>query len=159
MNSARFSFNGKRIVTASIDGSARIWDAATGRVIGALHGHAKIYEAQFSPDGSLVLTVSTDKMARLWNGSDGAPVANLIGHQDRVLSGGLVRRPPHHRHLADGSAIVWLAREGEPISASAPRRMSRRNATSRTTTQRPVQVSDGNTHVFVGTTHIGAWAT
>ena len=157
VNSARFSFDGKRIVTASIDGSARIWDAATGRVIGALHGHRdQIYQAQFSPDGSLVLTVSTDKMARLWNGTNGAPVANLIGHQDRVLSGGF---SPDGRHIIttsrDGSAIVWLARVGEPISAFGAPADVEKERYELYHHERPVQVSDGNTRVFVGTTHIG----
>jgi WD40 repeat protein len=34
VNSAVFSPDGKRIVTASDDGTARIWDAASGRPIG-----------------------------------------------------------------------------------------------------------------------------
>ena len=37
--SAAFSPDGKRVVTASEDNTARIWDAATGREIVALKGH------------------------------------------------------------------------------------------------------------------------
>ena len=38
--SAAFSPDGKRIVTASVDKTARIWDAATGKPIGEpLKGH------------------------------------------------------------------------------------------------------------------------
>ena len=39
MNSAAFSPDGARIVTASDDRTARVWDAATGQEIAALRGH------------------------------------------------------------------------------------------------------------------------
>ena len=39
MNSAAFSPDGSRIVTASDDKTARIWDAATGKEIAVLRGH------------------------------------------------------------------------------------------------------------------------
>ena len=41
--SAAFSPDGKRIVTASSDKTARIWDAATGKAIGEpLKGHESV---------------------------------------------------------------------------------------------------------------------
>ena len=53
MLSAAFSPDGKRIVTASFDGTARIWDAATGEPIGEpLRGHERgVTSAAYSPDG------------------------------------------------------------------------------------------------------------
>ena len=39
VSSAAFSPDGKRIVTASWDKTARVWDAATGKPIGELRGH------------------------------------------------------------------------------------------------------------------------
>ena len=39
VNSAAFSPDGSRIVTASSDKTARIWDAATGKEIAVLRGH------------------------------------------------------------------------------------------------------------------------
>ena len=39
VNSAAFSPDGARIVTASGDKTARIWDAATGKEIAVLRGH------------------------------------------------------------------------------------------------------------------------
>jgi WD40 repeat protein len=57
--SAGFSADGKRIVTASRDGTARIWDAQTGKPLQVLEGHAcGVGMAQFTPDGH-VLTVSS----------------------------------------------------------------------------------------------------
>ena len=39
VTSAAFSPDGSRIVTASEDKTARIWDAATGKEIAVLRGH------------------------------------------------------------------------------------------------------------------------
>jgi len=68
VNSAVFSPDGALIVTASADKTARIWDAATGKVIEVFRGHdSQVYSAAFSPDGARVVTASGDKTARLWD--------------------------------------------------------------------------------------------
>ena len=55
----RFSPGGERIVTASADGTARLWDGATGASQAVLSGHGKeVLSATFSPDGQLVATAS-----------------------------------------------------------------------------------------------------
>jgi hypothetical protein len=59
--SAAFSPDGRRIVTASDDKTARIWDAATGRQIGQLNEHeGPVYSAAFSPDGKRIVTASEE---------------------------------------------------------------------------------------------------
>ena len=51
--SAAFSPDGARIVTASADGTARIWDAATGSPVGEpLRQRDAVFSAAFSPDGA-----------------------------------------------------------------------------------------------------------
>ncbi|NCR87645.1 MAG: hypothetical protein GPI90_25065, partial [Microcystis aeruginosa K13-05] len=73
---AAFSPDGKRIVTASWDNTARVWDAETGREIASLNGHQKaVITAAFSPDGKRIVTASSDGTVRVW------PVENL----DRLL--------------------------------------------------------------------------
>ena len=81
--SASFSPDGKRIVTASLDKTARIWDAATGKPIG---GRSKAMmvciSAAFSPDGKRIVTASSDKTARLWDAASGKPIGEpLKGHE------------------------------------------------------------------------------
>jgi WD domain, G-beta repeat len=65
--SAAFSPDGSRIVTASYDKTARIWDAASGNEIAVIRGHGdSVLSATFSPDGSRIVTASYDKTARIW---------------------------------------------------------------------------------------------
>jgi WD40 repeat protein/tRNA A-37 threonylcarbamoyl transferase component Bud32 len=60
--SARFSPDGKQVVTASWDQTACLWDTATGRKLHTLKGHeCALALALFSPGGNRVLTVSSGR--------------------------------------------------------------------------------------------------
>jgi WD40 repeat protein len=87
VNSAVFSPDRARIVTASWDNTARIWDAATGREITVLRGHEGfVNSAAFSPDGARIVTASFDKTARIWDAATGREITVLRGHEDVVES-------------------------------------------------------------------------
>jgi dipeptidyl aminopeptidase/acylaminoacyl peptidase len=87
VNSAQFSPDGKRVVTASGDRAARLWDAATGKPIGKPMEHeSNVFSAQFSPDGKWVVTASADKTARLWSAMSGEPVGEPMKHEAGVNS-------------------------------------------------------------------------
>ena len=72
LETASFSPDGKRIVTASEDKTARVWDAASGKPIGEpLKGHEACGDsAAFSPDGKRIVTASDDKTARVWDADE-----------------------------------------------------------------------------------------
>ncbi|MEH1834229.1 MAG: AAA-like domain-containing protein, partial [Nostoc sp.] len=83
--SASFSPDGQRILTASFDKTARLWDLQ-GKEIAKLQGHeGSVRSASFSPDGQRILTASDDKTARLWN-LQGKEIAKLQGHEGSVRS-------------------------------------------------------------------------
>ncbi|MEM8856082.1 MAG: WD40 repeat domain-containing protein, partial [Pseudomonadota bacterium] len=73
---AAYSHCGRRIVTGAIDGTAQIFDAATGRLQRRLKGHkAAVLDAAVLGGGRLVVTASFDRTARLWDGQTGRPLA------------------------------------------------------------------------------------
>ena len=61
-----FAPDGGRILTASNDKTARLWDR-DGKPLAILEGHTDaVNSAVFAPDGGRILTASDDKTARLW---------------------------------------------------------------------------------------------
>jgi WD40 repeat protein len=116
--SAAFSPDGTRVVTASEDKTARLWNAMNGGQITVLRGHEDVVlDAAFSPDGMRVVTASYDHTARLWDATTGAPIAILIGHEDRILSAAF--SPDGSRVLTasqDSTVRVWDAATGAQIA-------------------------------------------
>jgi WD40 repeat protein len=84
--SVEVSRDGSRVVTASRDGDARIWDARTGKTIWTLRGHGgTVFDASFSPDGRLVVT-GGPTTAGLWDAATGERIYFLRGHDGPVLA-------------------------------------------------------------------------
>jgi eukaryotic-like serine/threonine-protein kinase len=115
---AAYSPDGTRVVTASRDHTARIWDARTGAPLAVLSGHTDIvYCAAYSPDGTRIVTASRDHSARIWNANTGAQLAVLSGHDDGVNS---VAYSPNGMRIVtasfDKSARIWDARTGAPLA-------------------------------------------
>jgi len=74
---ARFDAAGQRVVTASADGKARVYDR-DGRLVATLTGHqTMVTDASFDPGGGRVLTASYDGTARVWDAGTGAQLAQL----------------------------------------------------------------------------------
>jgi len=107
VNSASYSPDGARILTASDDGTARLW-TREGKEMAVLRGHgARVSIARFSPRQDLILTASNDKTARLWD-LEGREVAVLRGHEGPIT--GAVFSPSDDLVLTgsqDGSARLW----------------------------------------------------
>ena len=84
--SVEVSRDGSRVVTASEDGDARVWNARTGETIWTLRGHGgTVFDASFSPDGRLVVT-GGPITAGLWDAATGEKIYFLQGHNGPVLA-------------------------------------------------------------------------
>ena len=91
---------GQRVVTASFDATARVWDAASGSAATVFRGHERpVLSARFSPDGASVLTASQDETARIWSAATGAESAKLSRPPGSGVGGGV---QPRWQHRADG---------------------------------------------------------
>ena len=117
VSGAAFSPDGSRVVTASWDGTARVWDAKTGGVLITLAGHRSWADsAVFSPDGGRILTASWDKTARVWDAKTGAVLATFSGHADHV--NGAAFSPDGSRVITagnDNTARIWDAKTGAAL--------------------------------------------
>ena len=100
VQSAAFSGDGSRIVTASFDRTARLWDAATGKEIAVLRGHEDIVRsAAFSGDGVAHRHgVLRQAPHGIWDAATGKEIAVLRGHEERRAVRRLQPRRIAHRH-------------------------------------------------------------
>ncbi len=116
-----FSPDGDRIASASVDGTARVWSAATGRPEWTLKGHTdSVSGVAFNRDGKLLATASSDGTVRLWDAATGGALRTLHGHQGPVWC---VAFSPDGKRLTSGgfdhAVKIWdvaAAREVRTLS-------------------------------------------
>jgi WD40 repeat protein len=79
--------DGRRIVTAGIDGKLQTWDAATGQELSQIQAHKEWAAGlSLSPDGRLALTSGNDTTVRLWDLAAGRELRRFEGHGNNVWS-------------------------------------------------------------------------
>jgi WD40 repeat protein len=97
VNIVRFSADGRRLATSSADGTARVWDARTGRSVAVLTGHQDpVFDADLTGDGRFLVSGSADRTAKLWSVDSGQLIGNLGGHDGSVDT---VRFTPDGRRI------------------------------------------------------------
>lgn len=100
VRSATFSPDGTHVITASDDGTTRLWNN-TGQPLAVLEGYtSRVSSATFSPDAQRIVTAS-GITARLWD-AKGQPLAELVGHTSPIYSA--IFSP-------DGTRIVTTSRD------------------------------------------------
>jgi len=67
VNTVCFSPDGSRVISGSIDGKMRLWDAVTGKCLHNFEGHTNSVDSVcFSPDGKKAVSGSLDRI-KLWD--------------------------------------------------------------------------------------------
>jgi WD40 repeat protein len=100
--SLAFSPDSQRLVTATGNNAAQVWEVATGRSLFRLPHAELVMSACFSPDGRQILTASADRTARLWDATTGAPLAEPLRHDGRVV---------HAEFRSGGEQILTASRD------------------------------------------------
>ncbi len=110
-----FSPDGRYIVTASWDDSARVWDASTGEEAARLLHERDVRAICFSTDGQRVATASYDGTAGVWDSATGARIVHLV-HPGKVTA---VSLNPDGSQIAtagdDNVARVWDTATGTQV--------------------------------------------
>ena len=112
------SSDGKVVVTASDDGTAILWEAASGKRVKTFHhGHTGgITCVAMSGDGKKIVTGSMDKTAVLWDAASDKKILTLRGHTWWIDSVAITK---DGKQVLTGSwdrtAILWDATSGKKL--------------------------------------------
>jgi WD40 repeat protein/tRNA A-37 threonylcarbamoyl transferase component Bud32 len=112
-----FSPDGQRVVSASSDKTARVWDVKTGQELVCFRGHSQeVYQVKFSPDGQRIASGSNDRTVKVWDAATGDVILTLRGHTDGM--NGLAFSHDGRRIASsseDRTVKIWDAASGEEL--------------------------------------------
>jgi WD40 repeat protein len=106
--------HGRCVVTSSEDGTVKLWDVASGRLIRTFLGHVSWVSAVAGTrDGRWILTGSFDRSAKLWDPKTGRIVRSLEGHSGWINAVAIL---PNGRSAVtasdDKTARIWDVETG-----------------------------------------------
>lgn len=111
---ARYSSDGGKIVTASDDRTARIWNAADGGQLLVLPHASEVHSAAFSKDGTRIVTASANE-AHMFDAVSGGEIHVLRGHEGDVNDTAFSHDGcawPRRRRIAASASGMWRAAPG-----------------------------------------------
>lgn len=120
VNNCAFSHDGKYLVSASSDYSARIWAVPSMRLLGVMTEHQDDVDmAVFSPDDQLIATCALDRVVRIYN-RYGKCLNEFKGHTGNVLALSWTADCKQVVSTSvDGTIRCWGIDSGHQLSCSA----------------------------------------
>lgn len=120
VTSARFSPDGKYVVTGSLDYTAKLWDASTGQEIRTFAGHSyRVNTALFSPNNQYVAISASNQSAggvRFWDLTSGRQTHKLSGHAGSIT---MAKFSPSGERLVtsgeDRIVKIWASKTGNEL--------------------------------------------
>ena len=81
-----YSADGRRLASASVDGTVKVWDADTAREMLEFHHADGISGLAFSPDSRRLAAAAGNGLVKVWDTTTGEEDLVLRGHKDSVTS-------------------------------------------------------------------------
>ncbi|MBZ0303550.1 MAG: TIR domain-containing protein [Anaerolineae bacterium] len=108
---ARWNADLSRILTYSLDGTARLWDTHSGSALWTVRHDAAILSATWNAGQSQILTASSDGTARIWDADSGENLRTLQ-HEGAVWAG--IWFDDEHRILTLENEVIQDASSANP---------------------------------------------
>jgi WD40 repeat protein len=78
VNAVAVTPDGRRAVSASADGTLKVWELESGRELQTLKGHAYgVNAVAVTPDGRRAVSASADQTLKVWELESGAAIATF----------------------------------------------------------------------------------
>lgn len=118
-HNVHFSPDDSKLITATTDGKAKIWDVTTGALIlDKITVTNEMADADFSPDGQQIASTGDGNVVRIWNATSGELLQTLGGYHSNYISH--VVWIDENRLVSDdwqGGVVLWARSDSGSFAA------------------------------------------